>query len=223
MINKTSQGEQHANKILTLPQNISPTPTGRTHTKRTTATQKLSTKSPLFTPLTAISPSQNQKIFTFLPTNSSPQISNPSRFQTSPDERKVYLSGIPKLMAKSRLKYCIKNLVGKVEEVKIIKHDLNHPMRYGFVTFARQEDVQICLKSERIEIDGVYIYFKKFKRKKNKPKINKRRRRVTEFEENLVTDEENSNQKKLIRKGFKKLKSFSLLRMNKLAVNKKRI
>lgn len=137
--------------------------------------QKLSKKSPIFTPLTQISTSTSpvDKIFSFQ-TPSSP---------TSDDDRKVYLSGIPHDLQKSRIKHILQNLFGKIEEVKIIKHDTPHPLRYGFVTFRHLENVKKCLEFEVIDIDGHNIYARKFKRKQNKIQMNKKRRKIEEVEE----------------------------------------
>lgn len=145
---------------------------------QTSPLMKLSSKSPIFTPLTAPSP---QKSFNFLQPNS-------PNSPITPDSRKVYLSGIPQDMTKSRIKHCIQNFFGKIEEVKIIKHDLNHPLRYGFVTFKYERNVVECLAKEKIEIDGNFIYFRRFKRKRNKPRMNKRRKKI-EVEENLELEE----------------------------------
>lgn len=135
---------------------------------------KLSSKSPVFTLPTSISGSQETKIFTFYPAMS-PSSSIKPRGPVTEDDRKVYLSGIPKDMRKSKIKHCIQSQFGRVQEVKIIRHDQTHPCRYGFVTFTNVKNVQKCLAVEKLDIGGVTIYARKFKRKKNKMRAKRKK------------------------------------------------
>jgi len=85
-----------------------------------------------------------------------------------PDNRKIYLSGIPKNTNALLVKNIFQSYIGEVDDVNIIEQNTLGPFRYGFVTLKRAKDMELCLKLEYISIKGHRIHMKKFKRKKKR-------------------------------------------------------
>ena len=72
----------------------------------------------------------------------------------SSDNRKIYLSGVPKCVDEIALRRHFEELLGEVEDVNIIEQNTIGPFRYGFVTLKSQEDVEYCMQLEFITIRG---------------------------------------------------------------------
>lgn len=70
------------------------------------------------------------------------------------DNRKIYLSGVPKSVDEQALRRYFEDILGEVEDVNIIEQNTIGPFRYGFVTLKTQEDVDYCMQLEFITIKG---------------------------------------------------------------------
>jgi hypothetical protein len=103
-----------------------------------------------------------------------------------PDNRKIYLSGIPKNADSDVVRNIFESFIGEVDDVNIIEQNTLGPFRYGFVTLKRLQDMELCLKLEHITIRGHRVNVKKFKRKKKRA-LKKREKMVLDDDENLTS------------------------------------